>query len=61
MNLNPKIRNATVGGALSVLIVYLLTGVLNLDLPAEVIASIPVIIAAAVGYGTSQGSWAPKS
>lgn len=61
MNLNPKVRNGTIGGALSVVLVYLLTGPLSLDLPTEVLASIPVIVTAIVAYATSQGAWTSNS
>jgi hypothetical protein len=61
MNLNPKVRNGTVGGALSVLLCWLLTGPLGIDLPNEVLGSIPVIVYALVAYGTSQGAWTSKS
>ena len=61
MNLNPKLRNGGLGGALSVLVLWLLSGPLGLDLPTDVVAAIPVVIMFIVGYATSQGAWASNS
>ena len=61
MNLNPKVRNGAIGGALSVLVCWLLTGPLGIKLPAEVLTSIPVIVTAIVGYATAQGAWTTKN
>lgn len=61
MNLNPKVRNGTIGGALSVLICWILTGPLGIDVPTEALASIPVIVTAIVAYATSQGAWTSRN
>ena len=61
MNLNPKIRNGAIGGAISVLVCWIITGPLGIEVPSEVLASIPVIVTAIIGYATNQGAWTSKS
>lgn len=59
MNLNPKIAASGIAGALTVVIVYVLS-LVGVNVPTEVAAALTVIIAFAAGYLRSQGDWSPR-
>jgi len=61
VNIAPKVRNSALSGAVSVILLYVLTGPLGVDLPSDAALAIPVIVAACVGYFTSQGSWTSRA
>lgn len=61
MNINPKVRNGTLGSALSVLILWCLHEFAGVHVPTEVAGAIVVLVTFLVGYATSTGSWAPKN
>lgn len=59
MHINPKIAASGIAGALTVVLVYVLS-LANINVPTEVAAAITVIIAFAAGYLRSQGDWTPR-
>jgi hypothetical protein len=59
MNVNPKVVASGAAGALTVLVVYLLS-LVGVDVPTEVAAAITVIIAFVAGYLRPQGDWASR-
>lgn len=59
MNLNPKVTASGIAGALTVLLVYLLS-VAGVDVPTEVAAAVTVIIAFVAGYLRPQGDWSAR-
>lgn len=46
----PKVAAAGIGGALSVILIYLVRVLLNTELPAEVAASVATVLAFGAGY-----------
>lgn len=59
MNLNPKVAASGIAGALTVVLVYVLS-LVGVDVPTEVAAAVTVIIAFVAGYLRSQGDWAAR-
>ena len=59
MNLNPKIASAGAAGALTVVLVWVLS-LFGVEIPSEVAAAVTIIIAFAAGYIRPSGSWSPR-
>jgi hypothetical protein len=59
VNLNPKIASAGVAGALTIVLMWVVS-LFGVDVPAEVASAVTIIIAFAAGYIRPQGSWSPR-
>jgi len=59
MNLNPKILSAGIAGAITVVLLWVLS-MFGVNVPAEVASAVTIIVAFAVGYLRPQGSWTPR-
>lgn len=59
MNLNPKIASAGIAGALTVVLMWVVS-LFGVEVPAEVASAVTIIIAFAAGYVRPQGSWSPR-
>lgn len=59
MNVNPKISAAGLAGAVTVILLYVLS-LWDVEVPAEVASAITLIIAVAAGYLRDQGDWFPR-
>lgn len=59
MNLNPKIASAGIAGAITVVLLWILS-MIGVEVPVEVASAVTVIIAFAAGYLRPQGSWSPR-
>lgn len=59
MNINPKIASAGIAGALTIVLMWVIS-LFGVHVPAEVASAVTIIIAFAVGYLRPQGSWSPR-
>lgn len=59
MNLNPKTTAAGIAGAVTLVIVFILSQ-LGVDIPADVASAITVIIAVIAAYLKSANDWTPR-
>lgn len=59
MNLNPKTTAAGIAGAVTLVIVFILSQ-LGVEIPADVASAITVIIAFAAAYLKSSNDWTPR-
>ena len=50
-----KVASAGLGGALSVLVIFVIQSIWNVEIPAEVAAAIAAIVSFVAGYMTKEG------
>lgn len=56
MNINPKVSAAGLAGAVTVILLYILS-FWDVEVPSEVAAAITLIISVVAGYLRDQGNW----
>jgi putative flippase GtrA len=59
MNLNPKTSAAGIAGAVTLVIVFILSQ-LGVEIPADVASAVTVIVAFAAAYLRSANDWSPR-